>query len=122
MKDIFGKRLGRISSKASRMNASDRYADVESLQKAIKRRHYPLLTAFAAIILTLLASVGISLGKKVVDLKEFKDRENAKAMFCDSVYNDTKKKVDAAFAELDSKLENIPYQEFGYIELSKTYN
>lgn len=122
MKDIFGKRLGRISTKASRMNASDRYTDVESLQKAIKRRHYPLLTASAAIILTLLALVGISLGKKVVDLKEFKDRENAKAMFCDSVYNDTKKKVDAAFAELDSKLENIPFQEFGYLELSKTYN
>lgn len=122
MKDIFGRRLGRISSKACRTKISDRYSDIESLQNAIKRRHYPIIAATASILAAILTVAGISVGRKILDLKEFKDREDAKVMFCDSVYNDTKMKVDAAFRDLDSRLENIPYMEFGYIELSKTYN
>ena len=36
------------------------------------------------------------------------------------MYNDTKRQVEAVFADLDRRLDSIPFIEFGYLELSKT--
>lgn len=44
MKDIFGKKYGYISSKATRNDRTKRYANVEQIQKAIKRRStFPII-------------------------------------------------------------------------------
>ena len=50
---------------------------------------------------------------------ERKAREDAENIFCDSVYNDTKRQVEAVFADLDRRLDSIPFIEFAYQELSK---
>ena len=120
MKDIFGRRLGRISSKACRTEASGRYDNAEALQKAIRRRHYPVIVLTILSILTILIGTGVSFNRKYQELKEYKAREDAENIFCDSVYNDTKRQVEAVFADLDRRLDSIPFIEFGYLELSKT--
>ena len=119
MKDIFGRRLGRISSKACRTEASERYDNAEALQKAIRRRHYPVIAISILTILTILIGTGVSFNRKYRELKEYKAREIAEKVFCDSVYNDTERQVEAAFADMESRLDSIPFIEFAYQELSK---
>lgn len=119
MKDIFGRRLGRISSKACRTEASERYDNAEALQKAIRRRHYPVIAISILTILTILIGTGVSFNRKYRELKEYKAREIAEKIFCDSVYNDTERQVEAAFADMESRLDSIPFIEFAYQELSK---
>ena len=119
MKDIFGRRLGRISSKACRTEASERHDNAEALQKAIKRRHYPVIAISILTILTILIGTGVSFNRKYRELKEYKAREIAEKIFCDSVYNDTERQVEAAFADTESRLDSIPFIEFAYQELSK---
>ena len=119
MKAIFGKRLGRISSKACRTEASERHDNAEALQKAIKRRHYPVIAISILTILTILIGTGVSFNRKYRELKEYKAREIAVKIFCDSVYNDTERQVEAAFADMESRLDSIPFIEFAYQELSK---
>ena len=119
MKDIFGRRLGRISSKACRTEASERHDNAEALQKAIKRRHYPVIAISILTILTILIGTGVSFNRKYRELKEYKAREIAEKIFCDSVYNDTERQVEAAFADMESRLDSIPFIEFAYQELSK---
>ena len=119
MKTIFGKRFGRISSKACRTEASKRYDNTEALQKAIKRRHYPVIAISILTILTILIGTGVSFNRKYRELKEYKAREIAVKIFCDSVYNDTERQVEAAFADMESRLDSIPFIEFAYQELSK---
>ena len=119
MKDIFGRRFGRISSKACRTEASERYGNAEALQKAIKRRHYPVIAISILTILTILIGTGVSFNRKYRELKEYKAREIAEKIFCDSVYNDTERQVEAAFADMESRLDSIPFIEFAYQELSK---
>ena len=119
MKDIFGRRLGRISSKACRTEASERHDNAEALQKAIKRRHYPVIAISILTILTILIGTGVSFNRKYRELKEYKAREIAEKIFCDSVYNDTERQVEATFADMESRLDSIPFIEFAYQELSK---
>lgn len=119
MKDIFGRRLGRISSKACRTEASERHDNAEALQKAIRRRHYPVIAISILTILTILIGTGVSFNRKYRELKEYKAREIAEKIFCDSVYNDTERQVEAAFADMESRLDSIPFIEFAYQELSK---
>ena len=119
MKDIFGRRLGRISSKACHTEASERYDNAEALQKAIRRRHYPVIAISILTILTILIGTGVSFNRKYRELKEYKAREIAEKIFCDSVYNDTERQVEAAFADMESRLDSIPFIEFAYQELSK---
>ena len=119
MKDIFGRRLGRISSKACHTEASERYDNAEALQKAIRRRHYPVIAISILTILTILIGTGVSFNRKYRELKEYKAREIAEKVFCDSVYNDTERQVEAAFADMESRLDSIPFIEFAYQELSK---
>lgn len=119
MKAIFGKRFGRISSKACRTEASERYDNAEALQKAIRRRHYPVIAISILTILTILIGTGVSFNRKYRELKEYKAREIAEKIFCDSVYNDTERQVEAAFADMESRLDSIPFIEFAYQELSK---
>lgn len=119
MKAIFGKRFRRISSKACRTEASERYDNAEALQKAIRRRLYPVIAISILTILTILIGTGVSFNRKYRELKEYKAREIAEKIFCDSVYNNTERQVEAAFADLDSRLDSIPYIEFAYQELSK---
>ena len=118
-KDIFGRRLGRISSKACRTEASERHDNAEALQKAIRRRHYPVIAISILTILTILIGTGVSFNRKYRELKEYKAREIAEKIFCDSVYNDTERQVEAAFADMESRLDSIPFIEFAYQELSK---
>ena len=119
MKDIFGRRLGRISSKACHTEASERYDNAEALQKAIRRRHYTVIAISILTILTILIGTGVSFNRKYRELKEYKAREIAEKIFCDSVYNDTERQVEAAFADMESRLDSIPFIEFAYQELSK---
>ena len=119
MKDIFGRRLGRISSKACRTEASGRHDNAEALQKAIRRRHYPIITPSILAILAILIGTGVLFNRKYLELKEYKASKVAENIFCDSVYNDTKRLVEADFADLGSRLDSIPFIEFAYQEISK---
>ena len=73
-----------ISSKASNKIPDRRYTNVETFQKAIRRRNHPIFAAISAIIITIICFTGVSFGKKFHELKEFLQQEIAKKEFRDS--------------------------------------
>lgn len=144
MKDIFGRKHLRISSRASNPNRDLRYGNVDSFRKSFLRRNVPYISA---LLMFFLISIGVTLSSvqspeisRLTKLNEtlcteldslrnnydsisveynaILQAQTARKAFTDSVYNDTEHKVTTVFDDYEKILNLIPYQELAYRELN----
>ena len=109
MQILFGNRYRRISRRCLEKQKEKRYHNVEQLRKAFNRNIRP---AAVAILILLIASTALYI---TGDL----NKTVTKSSLEDSLKNDTREKLDTIFRDLANRLEDIPFQEFGYIEMGK---
>lgn len=109
MQILFGNRYRRISRRCLEKQKEKRYHNVEQLRKAFNRNLRP---AAVAILILLIASTALYI---TGDL----NKTVTKTSLEDSLKNDTREKLDLIFRDLADRLEDIPFQEFGYIEMGK---
>lgn len=127
MKEIFGRRYARISAKASRPSPTDRYQNVDSLQRAWAARNFPLYILVAIIILAAIMT-------PVVEVTRLKLRNDSLTMtidsiavaerernaFRDSVYRDIELKMSTLYGELEEKLNTAQSRQQSYMLMSET--
>lgn len=113
-------RNSRISGKCRSKDRNKRYDNVGQVRAALARRHYPVYFSAAAILIIILAVAGLQVGERVREFKDFQSAEQAKKEMCDSVYNAIDTELLRIYGDLETRLSDIPYKEFGYMELSKT--
>ena len=121
MQLLFGNRYGRISKRCLERQKEKRYHNIEQLRKSFNRNPRP---AIVTILILLIASVALyitsDLHKKVTTVISHQNMEKSKLSLCDSLKNDAREKLDIIFRDLANRLDEIPFQEFGYIEMGKT--
>ena len=118
---IFGNRYRQISKRCLERQKEKRYHNIEQLRNAFNRNIRP---AIVAVLLLLIAATSLylmsNLNKKVTTVINHQNIEKSKLSVCDSLKNDTREKLDIIFRNLANRIEDIPFQEFGYIEMGKT--
>lgn len=118
---LFGNRYGRISKRCLERHKEKRYHNIEQLRKSFNRNPRPTIVT---ILILLIASVALyitsDLHKKVTAVINHQNMENSKLSLCDSLKNDAREKLDIIFRDLANRLDEIPFQEFCYIEMGKT--
>ena len=138
MKDIFGSRFSSISSKASAINISDRYPNIDAFIKAFSRRNmiWCICTAFILLAIMIIPSTSLlRLHSQNDSLKVALDTlqgqyDEVSASFSDMISQQQRRKeqVDSVrknignrmseiYRPLDNLLKQKPFQEFAYREM-----
>lgn len=119
MKEFLGSGNARIIGKCINKDKEKRYQNIEQLRKALSHKNYPYYFIMLLICISVMVFVGTGLFVKLKDLNDFKVRQVAEQKMCDSVYNAIDSQLYDIYYNLELSLDDIPYEEFCYLELNK---
>lgn len=122
IKDILGSRASRIVRKCTKPDRACRYANVEQLKKAYVRRYYPVYAAVLVIAFASFVALAAGVKDEFNEFRTYQNIEKRRQELRDSVYKAIDARISGEYADLERRLNDIPYMEFGYMELGKSMN